>query len=81
MTSLVKRHDPDCTLSLCDQDRREMMREIVVFEIELTKVEAKIKLSQNRDENDSERVTAELLCSEQQTDRETGELMRIIDRK
>jgi len=76
MLSLVARHDPDWKLSLSDQDRREMMREIVVFEIEVKKLEAKFKLSQNRPEGDAEHVAEELSGCRDQVERETGEMMR-----
>ncbi len=75
MQQLVQKHDPEWTLKLSDQDRREMMREIVVFEIAVTRLEAKFKMSQNRPQADAVRVASELSGSSDQTERETGELM------
>lgn len=46
-----------------------MMKGIVAFEVEITRLEGKFKLSQNRSEADQRRVIAALSASENPTDR------------
>lgn len=75
MQRLVRHHDQNWNLELSEQDRREMLREIVVFEIELKKIEAKFKLNQNRSEKDVENVARGLSQSSDQTAREVGVMM------
>ena len=53
-----------------------MMKAIVGFEIEITRVEAKFKLSQNRQPGDIAGAAAALSQSENQTDRAMAALMR-----
>jgi transcriptional regulator len=53
-----------------------MMKAIVGFEIELTRVEAKFKLSQNRKPEDIAGAVAALSQSENQTERELAALMK-----
>lgn len=52
-----------------------MLEFIVGFEIEVTAVEAKFKLSQNRSVEDRKRVIAKLEASDSQTDHAVAELM------
>lgn len=78
MTSLVKRHDSAWQFSLLEQVRKKDMEEIVVFEIELTKLEAKFKLSQNRLEVERDKVASSLLESKDQVERETGDMMKKV---
>jgi transcriptional regulator len=53
-----------------------MMRAIVGFEIEITRLEGKLKLSQNRPAADQRRVAAELAQSEHALDVGVAELMQ-----
>jgi transcriptional regulator len=76
MQQLVQRHDPEWPLALSEQDRRELQREIVVFEIAVTKIEAKFKLSQNRSVEDADNVARLLSEQSDQVQRETGDLMQ-----
>lgn len=56
--------------------RDRLMRGIVGVEIEITRIEGKFKLSQNRSPEDQQRVVAALSASADQTDRETAALMQ-----
>ena len=78
MRRLVQHHDPQWSFDLSDQDRRKMMREIVVFEIEVARFEAKFKLSQNRSVEDIDSIVRHLLQSGDQDERQTGELMGFL---
>src|SRR3954470_1545355 len=53
----------------------KMMRAIVGFEIEITRLEGKLKLSQNRSEHDQHQVAEALGQSEDPLDRGVAELM------
>ena len=53
----------------------KMMRAIVGFEIEITRLEGKLKLSQNRSEHDQQRVVAALGRSENPLERGVAALM------
>jgi len=55
---------------------RNLARGIVGFELEITRLEGKWKLSQNRPEEDRERVAAALSESKVVMERATGKLMR-----
>jgi len=79
MTRLVKHHDPDWQLSLSDHDRQKLMREIVVFEIDLTKVEVKFKLSQDRGEEDQAKIEKQLAGGESDNQRETAAMMAVVN--
>ncbi len=78
MQKLVSTYDPEWPLELPDKDKRSMMREIVVFEITIKKIEAKFKLSQNRSQQDIQNVANVLTGQSDQTQREAGELMKRI---
>jgi transcriptional regulator len=56
--------------------RDKMIGAIVAFEIEITRVEGKYKLSQNRPAEDIDQVIAALSQSADQTEREVAEMMR-----
>ena len=56
-----------------------MLDFIVGFEIEVTSIEGKFKLSQNRSAEDRERVIARLAESASENDRAVAELMRSRD--
>ncbi|MDQ2995859.1 MAG: FMN-binding negative transcriptional regulator [Chloroflexota bacterium] len=53
----------------------KMMRAVVGFEIEITRLEGKLKLSQNRSEHDQHQVAEALAQSENALDRGVAELM------
>ncbi|MEO7911678.1 MAG: FMN-binding negative transcriptional regulator [Roseiflexaceae bacterium] len=53
----------------------KMIRAVVGFEIEITRLEGKLKLSQNRSEEDQDRVAEALGQSEHPLDRDLAELM------
>jgi transcriptional regulator len=62
--------------SLTDEYRSRMIRHIVGFEIQATRVETKFKLSQNRSKNDQESVIQALAQSPDSTATEVARLMR-----
>jgi transcriptional regulator len=76
LQELVRMHDPDWELTLSDKDRGAMLHEIVVFEIAITKIDAKFKLNQNRSVVDQESVSLHLSQSKFESDRETARLMK-----
>jgi transcriptional regulator len=53
----------------------KMMRAVVGFEIEITRLEGKFKLSQNRSDRDQQLVTQALAQSEHSLDLGVAELM------
>jgi transcriptional regulator len=77
---LVHQHeDPRVSpweMNLPDDYRAKMMAAIVGFEIEITRLEGKYKLSQNRSDIDQENVIENLSHSEYALDIQTAELMR-----
>ncbi|MCX6124881.1 MAG: FMN-binding negative transcriptional regulator [Proteobacteria bacterium] len=79
MKRLVEHHDPNWTLALPDQDQKELLREIVVFAIDVTKVDAKFKLSQNRSQSDQAEVASALAKGSTDNEREFSEAKSIVD--
>ncbi len=63
-------------LDLSEQYLQGMIKGIVAFEIELTKLEGKFKLSQNRSEIDRQNVVAELEKSPNAVDKAVAKAMR-----
>jgi transcriptional regulator len=61
--------------------RDRLMAGIVGIEIEITRIEGKFKLSQNRSDADKAGVIAALSTSENQSEREVAELMQQISRR
>ncbi len=59
------------------QDERAdgLLKAIVGFDIDVTRVEAKFKLNQNRSDADQRSVAAALLDSKRESDRQAGQLM------
>jgi transcriptional regulator len=57
---------------------RKMMGAIVAFEIPITRLEGKYKLSQNRSEGDKRRVIERLTASADPNAREVGAQMRTL---
>lgn len=71
-----KDRNPEWVMDVPD-DYMDMMRKaIVAFEIPITRLEGKFKLSQNKSESDKQNVISELLKSEYGGDVATGELMQ-----
>lgn len=64
--------------ALTDAYLDQMMPGIVGLEIPISRLEAKLKLSQNRPATDQARVIAELAASPDQTERETAAWMRRV---
>ncbi len=63
-------------MDLPEESIQKMMRGIVGFEIEITRLEGKLKFSQNRSETDQERVIAALLQSPAPLDNELAAWMQ-----
>jgi transcriptional regulator len=61
-----------------DEYRDKLMAGVVGVEIEITRLEGKFKLSQNRPPEDRARVAAELARSHDQTEREVAKMMRTL---
>jgi transcriptional regulator len=80
LESLVDTHEaartPPWRMELPDDYLDRMLRAIVGFEIQITRLEGKLKLSQNRPEVDRRRVVAELAESEDTLSLEVAEMMR-----
>ena len=71
-----KDRNPEWVMDL-PTDYMDMMRKaIVAFEIKITRLEGKFKLSQNKTESEKQNVIAELLQSDYADDVATGELMQ-----
>ena len=71
------RHPP-WSVSWEDERYKDRLNSIVGFEIEITRIEGKFKLSQNRPPADQLSVIEGLKASHSQVEREVGELMRDI---
>jgi transcriptional regulator len=67
-------------LNLPEDYMGKMMRAVVGFEIEITRLEGKLKLSQNRSETDQARVIEALARSDYPLDRDLANLMLPIER-
>ena len=76
---LVENHergrDPEWEMHLPDDYYATMVQSIVVFELPISRIEGKFKLSQNRSEVDQESVIAHLSGSASPLDVETAQLM------
>jgi len=71
-----KDRSPEWVMDVPD-DYMDMMRKaIVAFEVPITRIEARFKLSQNKSETDKQNVISELLKSEYASDVAMGELMK-----
>jgi len=64
--------------ALPDEFRDKLMAGIVGVEIEITRIEGKFKLSQNRSDADRAGVIAALAASEDPTEREVAALMKTV---
>jgi transcriptional regulator len=78
LSELVENHehgrDPEWEMHLPDDYYAKMVQSIVVFEVPISRVEGKFKLSQNRSEADQTSVIAHLSESSYPLDVETAEL-------
>lgn len=75
---LVAEHTPEMEPIPADFERR-MMAAVVTFELRVTKLEGKFKLSQNKDARDRLNVIEGLSQSEREEERATAELMRGLE--
>ena len=79
LTELVANHeqgrDPEWPMQLPDDYYQKMRQAIIVFEIPITQIEGKFKLSQNRSEADVHSVINHLESSSSPLDNETARLM------
>lgn len=79
LRDLVENHEsnrnPEWVMDLPDAFMDTMRKAIVAFEIEITRLEGKFKLSQNKTNSERETVIAELLKSQYGDDIATGHLM------
>lgn len=77
---LVKNHErsrnPEWIMDLPDALMDTMRKAIVAFEIKISRIEGKFKLSQNKTDAEQQNVIAELLKSEYGEDVATGKLMK-----
>ena len=71
-----KDRNPEWVMELPDDYMDTLRKAIVAFEIPITRLEGKFKLSQNKSDKDKENVISELMKSEYGGDVATGELMR-----
>ncbi|MGE0058017.1 MAG: FMN-binding negative transcriptional regulator, partial [Dehalococcoidia bacterium] len=80
---LVDQHEaPDSgwTLESAEAYVARMLRSIVAFELQITRIEGKAKLSQNRDATDQHNVAAALAASEYDIERAVAAEMQRIQR-
>lgn len=80
---LVDQHEaPDSgwTLESAEAYVARMLRSIVAFELQITRIEGKAKLSQNRDATDQHNVAAALAASEYDVERAVAAEMQRIQR-
>ncbi|HXX94772.1 MAG TPA: FMN-binding negative transcriptional regulator [Planctomycetota bacterium] len=75
LRDLVARYDPEWKMDLPADYLDGMIRGIVAFEIEITRLEGKFKISQNRPADDQKSVQRELARSEDPLARELAALM------
>lgn len=76
LTAIHESHLPSPWQPDLSGDRRiKLLSMIVGFEIDITAIQAKFKLSQNRSDEDRQRVIRELSLSEDQTDNAVANLM------
>jgi len=76
LTYVHESHMPSpCKLNLSDERYPKLLNMIVGFEIEITDIQGKFKLSQNRPLEDQQRVIEELSKSSNQTEAAVAKLM------
>ncbi len=77
---LVAQHTPDMAAIPPDFERR-MLAGVVTFEVQVSKLEGKYKLSQNKSVEDRRNVQRELAASQAEHERATAELMKRTARR
>jgi transcriptional regulator len=79
LSELIATHEPSYQLqwdALPEHYRDGMLRGVVGFEMVVTRLEGKVKLSQNKNESERKTITAALLDSEDPAAKATGEEMK-----
>jgi transcriptional regulator len=80
LDTLVRTHEaPFATpwrLQMSEAEARQKMQGIVTFAVRITRLEGKLKLSQNRSRTDQQRVVAMMQQSPDPVSREVGTLMQ-----
>jgi len=74
--TLEEFEQPGASIALPEEYFDRMMHGVVGFEMEITRLEGKLKLSQNRSVEDRQRVIRALEASPRETEREVATLMR-----
>ena len=77
---LVAQHTPEMAAIPADFERR-MLAGVVTFEVQVSKLEGKYKLSQNKSVEDRSKVQRELAASQAEHERATAELMKRAARR
>ena len=72
---LAARHTPDMR-PLPPEFEQKLLSALVTFELRVTRLEGKYKLNQNKSAEDRANVIGKLAESEDESERQTGELMR-----
>ncbi|AFZ67742.1 FMN-binding negative transcriptional regulator [Deinococcus peraridilitoris] len=72
---LVRQHTPDMH-DIPEDFERRLLAGVVTFEVRVTRLEGKYKLSQNKSAQDRSNVVAALALSERASDRDTARLMQ-----
>ncbi len=72
---LVAQHTPDMP-PIPEEYERKLLAAVVTFELRVTRLEGKYKLSQNKSETDRANVRRELAASVDEAERRTAALMR-----
>ena len=78
LAQLVAKYDPTWPMNLPEEFFARMVRQITAFEIGITRLEGKFKMSQNRSEEDRSSVERELARSEDPAARELARMMRAV---
>ena len=78
LEDLVAKHDETWKMELPDDYLRGMMKQIVAFDIEVTRLEGKFKLGQNRSKEDQQSVQRELARSADPLAQELARVMRSL---
>jgi transcriptional regulator len=84
LRALVENHEhgraPEWEMNLPEDYMQKMVKSIVVFEIPMTRVEGKFKMSQNRSEADQVSVMTNLAASHDALDQQTADIMRSLQK-
>lgn len=75
---LVAEHTPDMS-PIPEEFERRLLAAVVTFELRVTRLESKFKLSQNKNARDRANVIEALSVSEREHERATAELMRGLE--